>query len=91
MEKLFTWEQTEKTETGLDVLIKYDGQWIAWAYTKESAEMIVNTLNGDAVKNAPKGQQRICPSGCGGNITRDGEYWDCDKCDAQFFEATVTI
>lgn len=44
---MYELEETEKTENGLDFLIKdKDGNWIAWAYNKEEAEKIVDALNG---------------------------------------------
>lgn len=39
-------EQTEKTETGLDVLIKTNsGKWLAWTYDTETAQRIAGLLN----------------------------------------------
>lgn len=39
-------EQTEKTETGLDVLIKTNsGKWLAWAYDTDTAQRIARLLN----------------------------------------------
>ena len=39
-------EQTEKTETGLDVLIKTNsGKWLAWTYDAETAQRIAILLN----------------------------------------------
>ena len=39
-------EQTEKTETGLDVAIKAEyGGVLAWAYTEETAQLIADALN----------------------------------------------
>lgn len=43
---MVTVEQTEKTETGLDVVVKSDnGKIIAWCYSLSSAQMIANALN----------------------------------------------
>lgn len=43
---MYTYEQTEKVETGLDVAIKdKDGVIIAWAYTKDCAMAICIALN----------------------------------------------
>lgn len=43
---MVTVEQTEKTETGLDVVVKAEhGGILAWCYTVSSAQMIANALN----------------------------------------------
>ena len=40
-------EETEKTDNGLDYLIKSkeSGSWLACAYTKETAQLIADALN----------------------------------------------
>ena len=31
------------------------------------------------------------PCECGGKIAKRGEYWECDSCDASFFEAKAEL
>jgi hypothetical protein len=44
---MITVEETERTPNGLDFLIKddSDGRCLAWAYSKETAELIARLLN----------------------------------------------
>ena len=43
---MVTVEQTERVETGLDVVVRGEhGGIIAWCYSVEAAQMIANALN----------------------------------------------
>ena len=49
MDNLFYFEETEKTDNGLDWVIKdWKGDWVAWAYSAKWARMIVDGLNSKA-------------------------------------------
>ena len=39
----------------------------------------------------PEDRELSFPCECGGNITKKGQYWECDSCDASFFEAKVEL
>jgi ribosomal protein L37AE/L43A len=39
----------------------------------------------------PEDRQESYPCECGGKIAKRGEYWECDSCDASFFEAKAEL
>lgn len=46
MNGLFYYEETERTDNGLDWIIKdWKGEWVAWAYSEKYAKAIVDGLN----------------------------------------------
>lgn len=45
MNKIYTWEQTEKVESGLDVLVMKNNNVFCWCYNIEDASNITESLN----------------------------------------------
>lgn len=42
-------------------------------------------------ESIPEDREQSYMCECGGNITLHGQLWECDKCDASFFEAKAEL
>lgn len=42
-------------------------------------------------ESIPEDRQQSYPCECGGNITKHGDYWECDSCDKSYLEAKVEL